>query len=192
MPLVHGQYPPFSEEALRNGSTLQSGGNPIRSTMGRMAAVTDNAVGATGVMHSTAIALQAGDLVTNITFVSGATAADTPTHWFFALYSNAATPALLGQTADKTTTAWAANTAKTLALATPYQVTTAGIYYVSVAMAATAVVTLAGATLLSVAAAAVTGQKVLAQTSGTGLTGTAPATIATPTTVQTPCYAVVS
>src|SRR5207237_2325179 len=78
---------------------------------------------ATGVMTSVALVLQKGTLVTNLTFVSATTAAGTPTAWWFALYSNAATPALLSQSADQTSTAWAANTAKTLALATPQVIT---------------------------------------------------------------------
>jgi hypothetical protein len=39
------------------------------------------------------------------------------------------TPALLAQTADQTSTAWAANTAKTVALATAQRVTSSGVYY---------------------------------------------------------------
>ncbi|HET6353389.1 hypothetical protein, partial [Streptomyces sp.] len=62
---------------------------------------------ATGVMTSVPIYLQAGDVITNLSFRSGATAAGTPTAWWFALYSDAATPALIAQSADQTTTAWA-------------------------------------------------------------------------------------
>lgn len=152
---------------------------------GNLAALT------TQVMTAVALYLEAGDVVTNLTFCSATTAAGTPTNWWFALYSTAATPALLGQTADQTSTAWAANTAKTVALATPYTVTTTGIHYAAIMVKATTPPTLLGASLnANASGAVVTGQKVLANTSGSSLTDTAPATIATPTTVGTVPYVV--
>jgi len=152
---------------------------------GNLAALT------TQVMTSVALYLEAGDVVTNLTFCAATTAAGTPTNWWFALYDTAATPALLRQTADQTSTAWAANTAKTLALATPYTVPATGVYYAAVHVKATTVPTLLGASLnANASAAVVTGQKVLAVTSGSGLTDTAPPTIATPTTVATVPYCV--
>ncbi|HXR42993.1 MAG TPA: hypothetical protein VN738_11345 [Acidothermaceae bacterium] len=146
----------------------------------------------TQVMTSVAIALQAGDVVSKLAFMSGATAAGTPTNWWFALYDNSATPALLGQTADQLTAAWAADTVKDLALAAPVTITTTGLYYAACMVKATTVPSLACAVLgrAAVAGAVLTGQKVLAQTSGSGLTTTAPATIATPTTVANLAYAV--
>lgn len=152
---------------------------------GNLAALT------TQVMSAVALYLEAGDVVTNLTFCSATTAAGTPTNWWFALYSTAATPALLGQTADQTSTAWAANTAKTVALATPYTVATTGVHYAAIMVKATTVPTLLGASLnANASAAVVTGQKVLANTSGSSLTDTAPATIASPTTVATVPYVV--
>lgn len=144
---------------------------------------------ATGVMTSVPFFLAAGDLVTNLTFVSGNTAAGTPTNWWFALYSNEATPALLGQTADQTSTAWAANTVKTLALAAAYRVQKTGFYWAGINVTATTVPTLLG----SIGAKPVlTGERNLSQSSGTGLTTTAPATIATPTVKNFVPFAVVS
>lgn len=152
---------------------------------GNLAALT------TQVMSSVALYLEAGDVVTSLTFCSATTAAGTPTNWWFALYSTAATPALLAQSADQASAAWGANTVKTLALATPYTVPTTGIYYAAVHVKATTVPTLLGAALnVNASSAVVTGQKVLAYTSGTGLTDTAPATIATPTAVATVPYCV--
>lgn len=148
---------------------------------GNLAALT------TQVMTAVALHLRAGDVITNLTFCSATTAAGTPTNWWFALYDTAATPALLRQTADQTSTAWAANTAKTVALATPYTVPTTGVYYAAVMVKATTPPTLVGASLHT-GAAVVTGQKVLAVTSGSSLTDTAPATLATPTTVGTVPY----
>lgn len=132
----------------------------------------------TQVMTSVPIFLAAGDVITNISFRSGATAAGTPTNWWFALYSSASTPALLAQTADQTTTAWAANTTMTKALATAQTISASGIYWVGIMVKATTVPTLVG-TL--VAPSIVTGERNLSQSSGSGLTTTAPATIATPT-----------
>lgn len=143
------------------------------------------------VMTSVALYLEAGEVVASLTFCSATTAAGTPTNWWFALYDTAATPALLRQTADQTNTAWAANTPKTLALATPYTVTASGIYYASVMVKATTVPTLLGASLnANASAAVVTGQKILALTSGSSLTDTAPATITSATTVATVPYCV--
>lgn len=130
---------------------------------------------ATGVMCSVALYLQDGDLISNLTFISAGTAAGTPTNQFAALYSGAG--ALLAQSADKLTEAWAADTAKTFALATAQRVTKSGIYYAALSVAASTVPTLVG----SLGAKPVlTGESNLAQTSGSSLTGTAPTTIATP------------
>jgi len=130
---------------------------------------------ATGVMCSVALYLQDGDLIANLTFVSAGTAAGTPTNYFAALYSGAG--ALLAQSADQLTAAWAADTAKTFALATAQRITKSGIYYAALSVTATTVPTLVG----SLGAKPVlTGEGNLSQTSGSGLTATAPATIATP------------
>lgn len=163
-------------------------GSPVNTTLvanldrtqctGNLSALT------TQVMLSVALPLNAGDLVTSLTFVSATTAAGTPTNWWFALYSPAG--ALLSQSADQTSTAWAANTAKTLALTTPQLITTAGVYYAALMVKATTVPTLVGIALHNAVESGNIGSlgfKVLAQTSGSSLTDTAPATIATPTTV---------
>lgn len=143
----------------------------------------------TQVMTSAPIYLCAGDVVTNISLRSGATAADTPTNYWFALYSNAPTPALLGQSADQTSTAWGANTTKTLALASPKTITESGIYWVGVMVKATAVPTLLG----TIAAPAVaSGERNLSQSSGSSLTATAPATITTVTAKQFVPYVVIT
>jgi hypothetical protein len=156
----------------------------FRKTMARRQATIDTSALTTQVMLSTAIVLYAGDVVTNLTFVSGATAANTPTNWWFALYSNAATPALIAQTADQTTTAWGANTVMTKALSAPYTVVTTGVYYAAIMVKATTPPSIVGKTVnVNTSGVVLTGQKVLAQTSGATLTTTAPATIATPTTV---------
>jgi hypothetical protein len=132
----------------------------------------------TQVMTSVPVKLVAGETVTSLTFRSGATAAGTPTNWWFALYDNSATPALLAQTADQTTTAWAANTTMTKALATAQVIDETGIYWAAIMVKATTVPSLLGCVCM--AAIAALSDRNLAQTSGSSLTTTAPATIATP------------
>lgn len=144
---------------------------------------------ATGVMTAVRIKLAAGDVVTNVSFRSGATAAGTPTNWWFALYSNAATPALLAQSADQTSTAWAANTTKTLALATAQTITANGYYWVAINVTATTPPTLLGSVAV---APIVTGEANLAVTSGSSLTATATATLASPTVKQFVPYVVLT
>lgn len=192
MPLVRGRYPVSNPAWLLGGSP--SGVYRENLPLGRLQTVSNLSALTTQVMLSAAIALEAGDVVTSLTFLSGATAAGTPTNWWFALYDDSATPALLRQTADQTTGAWGANTAKTVALASAYLVPRSGIYYAALMVKATTVPTIAGVALEHAAAAGavVTGQKVLAQTSGSSLTDTAPATIATPTTVATVPYVAVT
>lgn len=163
------------------------------STMGPLDITVDAAALSTGVMHATAVVLQPGDVVTNITVKSGATAAAVPTNYWFALYSSAATPALLAQTADQTTTAWGANTVKTLALTAAQTITSAGVYYVGIMVTATTPPSiLAHDYALAGATASILSSKALAQTSGSGLTTTAPATIATPTASRYGLYAILT
>lgn len=141
----------------------------------------------TEVMTSVPVWLEAGEVVTSLSFRSGATAAGTPLNWWFALYSKAATPALLSQTADQTTTAWAANTTMTKALAAAQTITETGIYWAAIMVKATTVPTLLGGCC---APAIATGEKNLSQSSGAALAATAPATIATPTAKQFAPYVV--
>lgn len=179
--------PPQATEYLRQGEFANS---TFEESIPRWAAGTDNAIGASGVAHATPIPLQAGEVINTITFVTGGTAADTPTAGFAALYDDSATPALLAQTADFATTARAANTKYAVTLASAVTITKAGLYWVSICFAATAAPTLRGASLgnAALAAALVTGQPVAAQSHGSSLTDTAPATIASGTAVATPCY----
>ena len=190
------QHPPLvADENLRQGAALATNSTFAESYPRWVCDVANgNAIGATGVAHATAIPLQAGDVVTNITFVTGATAAATPTAGFVALYSSVATPALLAQSADFGSTARAANTAYTVALASAVTITSSGLYYVSISFTAGTVPTLRGLSTGNaiMAGAVVTGMPVLAQTHGSSLTGTAPATITSGTAVATPCYFLLS
>lgn len=169
----------------QNQGTLRDNGVSVRRLVGAdLAALT------TQVMTDVGLYLEKGEVVKSLTFLSGATAAGTPTNWWFALYSPDG-QTLLGQTADQTNTAWAANTAMKLQLATTYTVAATGVYRAAIMLKATTPPTLAGYTVrASASAAVVPGQAVLAQTSGSGLTTTAPGTIATPTAVGTVPYVV--
>jgi hypothetical protein len=175
-----------------NGDTLVRESIPGRdSHMADLAALT------TQVMLSVSVPALAGDLITNISFQSGATAAGTPTNWWFALYDPSGT--LIAQTADQLTAAWAANTKQTLALtmggvAQPQLVKVSGIHYAAIMVKATTPPSLVGISTFHVGLSTgfVTGQKALAQTSGAALTGTAPATIATPTAVANRPYCTLS
>lgn len=162
------------------------------SILGRQAHLTDLAVLTTQVMASVAVPFMAGDIVTNIAFRSGATAAGTPTNWWFALYDNLGN--YLMQSADQLTGAWAANTTKTLPLLSPQTIKQTAVGWAAVMVKATTPPSLVGSSLfdLTMSTGLVAGQKILAQTSGSALTTTAPATIATPTATALRYYAACS
>lgn len=143
----------------------------------------------TQVMTAVPIFLAAGETVTNVSFFVGTTAAGTPTNWWAALYSNAAIPALLAQSADQTTTAAAAFTKETLALATAQLISKSDVYWVAIMFKATTVPTLLGAIGVP---PIVTGERNLAVTSGSALVATAPGTLATPTVQRFVPYVVLT
>jgi len=185
MPLTRAGYPANSTDFLFFGGTAAASdyAKAPRFNMPRSDSASDTAALTTQVMTTVALPLSAGDLVTKLAFKSGATAAGTPTNWWFSLYDTAGN--LLSQTADQLTAAWAADTTKDLALATPYLVTVPGVYYAGIMVKATTPPTLVGITLARAAVSTgfLSTDKVLAQTSGSALTTTAPATIATPTAI---------
>lgn len=103
-------------------------------TFPRSAVATTAAPMTSGTLYMTAIALPAGLVVNNITFVTTGTGATSPTNWWFGLYDSSRVQ--LAVTADQTTTAWAGNTAKTLSIATvasgaasSFTTTYEGLYY---------------------------------------------------------------
>src|SRR3954464_4620984 len=122
MPLGRGKYATTNPIWMLNGSPSAT----FRENLDRRSCTSNNTAFTSAVMLSTAIYLEAGDVVTNLTFRSATTAAGTPTNWWFALYDTAATPAWLSQSADQTSTAWAANTVKTLALGTVQRISVTG------------------------------------------------------------------
>lgn len=90
----------------------------------------------------TAVNLVQGQVVANLTFWSHSTAAATPTHLLFGLADS--TGKIVATSADATTAAWAANSAKTLAMTTAYTVPADGLYYVAICSTATTVPTING------------------------------------------------
>lgn len=123
--------------------------------------------------HLVRLGVYKGDVISQITFVAGGTALVTGSNQWFSLYSNAL--AKLGVTSDDTSTAWAAQAAKTLTLASPYTVLADGYVYAGVTVVASTPPTLrcqAGSAFLTGIAPIKSG------TSNTGLTNpaSAPAT----------------
>jgi hypothetical protein len=115
----------------------------LAETMPRVLASTNVNALTSGTLFLQGIYLTAGQLVSNIGMMSATTAAGTPTNYFFALYDSSR--GLRAQSANQTTTAWAANSAKTLAMTSPYRIPTSGMYYIGLMMTATTVATFHGA-----------------------------------------------
>ena len=143
----------------------------------------------TGRLSLQAIAIRAGELITSISFFSATTAAGTPTNQIFGLYDN--TLALLRSSNNDTTTAWAANTRKTLSLTSTFTTTYTGLYYLGIMVTATTVPTIKGYTArtggqLNAAAPSLGG------TSNTGLTTALPNPANAPGTVTTSAWGCVN
>jgi hypothetical protein len=86
-------------------------------------------------------------VLTSITWVSATTALGTGANQWFGIFDTTYVPLRL--TSDDTTTAWAANTAKTLNLSSTLAITTAGLYYAGIMVKATTVPTLTSRTAAS-------------------------------------------
>lgn len=185
MSLVNARIKRINADWARAGSPAGTFAESVPKIM----AGTDVAIAASGVEHAVDIALEAGDIVTSITFVTAGTAANGPTAGYACLRD--ADGALLAQTADFEDTARAANTAYTVALETPYQVTETAVYMIGISFtASSAVPSLRGATMTNAAVSGV--GRATARTHGSAVGATAPATVETPTTVATAPYYLVS
>jgi hypothetical protein len=181
--LVNGHY------KLRNADWLRAGSPAVfAESIPKLLAGGDLAIAATGVELAFDIQLDAGDVVTSLTFVTGGTAAGTPTAGYAVLRDSAG--AKLAQTADFGSTARAANTAYTVALSAPYVVSGSGLFKVGISFTATTVPTLRGISLGNAAVAAV--GRACTQTHGSSVGATAPATIASPTSASVIPYILVS
>ena len=89
----------------------------------------------TNTWNASAIYLPAGLVINCITLFAGTTAISAATHQWFGLWNSSL--ALLAGSADDTSTAWSANTAKRLALTAAFRTTYSGRYYVGLGTTAT-------------------------------------------------------
>ena len=181
--LVNGHY------KLRNADWLRAGSpsGTFAESVPKILAGADLAIAATGVELAFDIELDAGDVVSTLTFVTGATAAGTPTAGYAVLRDGSGNK--LVQTADFGSTARAANTAYPVSLTTAYTAPASGVYKVGISFTASTVPTLRGVSLANAALAAV--GRAIAQTHGSSVGATAPNTIATPTSVFAVPYVLV-
>lgn len=144
----------------------------------------DNAIGTTGLITAMAVPVRDGDVITKASICVGATAGATLTHKYFALYSSAATPALIGtQQTDDTGATMAANTVYTGTFGATYTVTQTGYIWVAFCVTGTTIPTLVGKTSGVNATAAAALNTLTGLTNGlcitaTGAASTAPATLA--------------
>lgn len=86
--------------------------------------------------------LPGGVTINSVTFVSGTTAVVTPSNQWFCLVDQSLN--VLAKTVDDTTTAWAANSVKTLALSAAYTPTNDTAVYAGIVVVAATVPTLVG------------------------------------------------
>ncbi|MFI6534182.1 hypothetical protein ACIBHY_17105 [Nonomuraea sp. NPDC050547] len=161
----------------------------VRSNIPAWACTSDLAATATGVAIGTRVWLRKGDVVTNIAFVAGNTALATGTAGWHALYDPDG--ALLAQSAAQGAAAWAANTARKLALTAPVTIKKDGWYIVATSTTASTVQTLIGSAPIVTASAAV-GGKAMGFTFGSATGDVAPATTGTQTGVAKCPIAIVS
>lgn len=134
------QFPHGVEEAGRGTAPTTLG-----STFDRGIAVeTNSAALSTGRLTVVRILLPKGLSITTITFWSMTTALSVGVNQWFALFD--LNKGKLAVTADDTSTAWAANSSKALAVAAgPFVTTYAGIHYLGIMVKATTVPSMAGA-----------------------------------------------
>lgn len=142
-----------------------------------------------GRLSLVAIWLPAGTTISSISFWSATTAAGTPTNQLFGLFDNSYN--LLRSSTNDTTTAWAANSRKTLSLTSTFTTTYSGIHYLGIMVTATTVPTIKGNTA-KVGGQLSAGAPSMGGTSTTGLTTALPATAAAPGTVTTSFWGCVS
>jgi hypothetical protein len=196
MPLIRGHYPTQNalQSILGQPANSAQGDLPVRTNLEYtgIGGLLDTAASlVSGVMTAVAVPVDAGQLITKVSVLTGATAASTPTHSFAALYSGTtvAAPPLIGQSTDGLTAPIAASARFDFTLTTPQLITStnAPYGYVWVAISATGTTMPSLVTGPSNAAACqyawftnfAGGQTTaaFAITSGSGVNGTAPATL---------------
>lgn len=174
--------------ALPVGST----GIVVAQTFDRRMAASAVFAPTSATMYLTGIWLPAGTVVNGITFVSGSTAEGTGTHLWYALYKSDLT--FMAQATDNTgAAAIAANTAFRMALTAAQTCPYSGLYYLAFCCVATQMPTLLNAAAATANAnGSIAGMTpIMAATSTTGLTGTAPTPAGALTAIAQSLYAFV-
>ena len=164
---------------------------PAAQTWDRRVAINSTFAPTSGTLTMTAIELAAGQVVSGITFVSGATAEATGTHLWYALY-RADLTFMAQSTNDTGAGSFAANTAFRKALTAPQTCTYSGLYYIGFNCVATTMPTLVNLLGVANSNGGVAGMTpILAATSTASLTTTAPSPAGALTAIAAALYAFV-
>jgi hypothetical protein len=102
---------------------------------GSAATVAQAIGGTTGTVYMMAVWLPAGLTITNLSWITGSTAAGTPTHWWLGIANSAGLQQ--AATADQLTGAITASTLITKALTATYTTPATGLYYLLLSVTAT-------------------------------------------------------
>lgn len=128
-----------SPQGAQKSSILAASMSPLDPTANNSTPLVN-----TGKISLTALWLPAGMLISNFNFVTGPTASSGMTHSWFGITDS--TGKQLSHTVDQTTTAYAANTAVSIALSSQFKVPSEGNYYALMSMTGTTLPTLATVT----------------------------------------------
>lgn len=164
---------------------------PSGQTFDRRMAISAAFAPTSGTMTMTAIVLPAGQIVTGITFVSAATAESGGSHLWYALYKSDLT--FMAQATDNTgAAAFSANTAFRMALTTAQTCPYSGLYYIGFCCVGTIPTLLCITSAVTNNLGSIAGlTPIVAATSTTGLTTTAPSPAGALTTIAQCLYAYV-
>jgi hypothetical protein len=102
--------------------------------MGSTATATQTIGATTGTVYMMGVWLPAGLTITNMSWITGTTAAVSPTHWWLGIANSAGLQQ--AATADQTTAAIGASALKTIALTATYTTTSTGLYYLLLSVTA--------------------------------------------------------
>lgn len=175
--LIAGGYPTFTafNKKVLTGALYETFDRDLCNEV-------NGSVLSSGRLSLQAIYIPAGVTIGSISFWSATTAGATLTNQLFGLYDNNLN--LLRSSVNDTSTAWAANSRKTLALTSAFTTTYSGLYYLGIMVAATTVPTIKGNTAKT-GGQLNAGAPSMGGTSNTGLTTSLPATANAPGTVTT-------
>ncbi len=139
---VKGVWYPMSQTPSFAALTAPTLGAVAQSFDRAAATIADLTIATTGQLYYMQLPLPVGALVSALTFRSGETAASTPTHQWACLMDS--TRAIQAISADKTTTAWAADTDVTFTMGTAFRIPSGGPWYAGLMVAASTVPTIDG------------------------------------------------